>query len=257
MRKAEADQLERRQQAGLYAAAPNATTTANHGLCFELSNPADSNGLYFLTETGVTPKIAGLPRQVCDGLLLLRAREHFALWGAICDQKYGFYWQADQTSFREAAAQLLTSCQRPLGWERPNRSRIRSRPPALAHRGSTGSISSTTPRSTDRARLPFYCHTGLVYKGLIPGRDTDQIGLALAYGQYSYYRILARRDAGQQIQQTYEAVLECDYRIQLDAVRLCPAVPAIRRSARTAPGRRQRDRPRPPHGRDAPELQAS
>ncbi|MEI8342965.1 MAG: carbohydrate porin, partial [Verrucomicrobiota bacterium] len=54
-------------QAGLYAAVPNATNTRNHGLYFELANPPNSNGLYFLTETGVTPKIAGLPGKYAFG----------------------------------------------------------------------------------------------------------------------------------------------------------------------------------------------
>jgi porin len=39
--------------------------------------------------------------------------------------------------------------------------------------------------------VPFYFHTGLVYKGLIPGRDQDQLGVAFAYGNYSYYKQLA------------------------------------------------------------------
>jgi porin len=41
--------------------------------------------------------------------------------------------------------------------------------------------------------LPFYFQTGLVYKGLIPGRDQDQLGVALAYGNYSFYKQLADR----------------------------------------------------------------
>lgn len=36
-----------------------------------------------------------------------------------------------------------------------------------------------------QANLPFYFHTGLVYKGLIPTRDNDQFGIAFAYGDYS------------------------------------------------------------------------
>jgi len=34
--------------------------------------------------------------------------------------------------------------------------------------------------------MPFYFHTGLIYKGLIPGRDQDQTGVAFALGNHSY-----------------------------------------------------------------------
>jgi porin len=46
--------------------------------------------------------------------------------------------------------------------------------------------------------VPFYFHTGLVYKGLIPARDQDQLGVAFAYGNYSYYKQLADERRGGQ-----------------------------------------------------------
>ncbi|TFG76253.1 MAG: hypothetical protein E4H21_06870 [Thermodesulfobacteriales bacterium] len=33
--------------------------------------------------------------------------------------------------------------------------------------------------------FPFFLNGGLVYKGLIPGRDTDYAGFAVVYGKYS------------------------------------------------------------------------
>jgi carbohydrate-selective porin OprB len=42
----------------------------------------------------------------------------------------------------------------------------------------------TTPQNV---AMPFYFQTGLVYKGLIPHRDNDQIGVALGAGFYSSY----------------------------------------------------------------------
>ncbi|HEY5778239.1 MAG TPA: carbohydrate porin, partial [Terrimicrobiaceae bacterium] len=56
---------------------------------------------------------------------------------------------------------------------------------------------------------------GLVYKGLIPGRDQDQLGVAFAYGNYSYYKQIADEQRGRTTQ-VYEAVLEFDYRIQVN-----------------------------------------
>ena len=63
--------------------------------------------------------------------------------------------------------------------------------------------------------LPFYFQTGLVYKGLIPKRDEDQIGVAFAYGNYSYYKQIADESRGRTAQ-IYEAVLEFDYRVQVN-----------------------------------------
>ena len=63
--------------------------------------------------------------------------------------------------------------------------------------------------------MPFYFHTGLVYKGLIPTRDKDQLGAAFAFGNYSYYKILDDYNDGRSVHQTYEAVVEIDYRAQL------------------------------------------
>ncbi len=204
-------------QGGLYAAVPNATNTANHGLYFALADPPDSNGLYFMTEAGVTPKFFGLPGKYAFGSYYF-GLENKSFFGATYDQKFGFYWQADQMLFREpspepagkgpsdgkSVASSGKSFKEPVSMEKPKP-------------GDQGlyffSFLNYAPKYDNT--LPFYFHTGLVYKGLIPGRDTDQLGVAFAYGEYSYYQIVARRDAGQQIQQTMQAVLEVDYRLQL------------------------------------------
>jgi porin len=63
--------------------------------------------------------------------------------------------------------------------------------------------------------MPFYFHTGLIDEGLIPGRDQDQAAVAFALGNYSYNKILADYSAGRTVQ-TYESVLEFDYRIEVN-----------------------------------------
>lgn len=63
--------------------------------------------------------------------------------------------------------------------------------------------------------VPFYFQTGLIYKGLIPTRDQDQMGVAFAYGNYSFYEQEVDEEAGKPVQ-TYEAVLEFDYRFQIN-----------------------------------------
>jgi len=182
-------------QAGLYAAVPNASDTGNHGLYLDLKQPPYRNGLYAMAETGVTPKIAGLPGKYAFGGYYW-GLENTSFSGDIHDQKCGFYWQVDQMLFREpagaGAAPAESTGKQGLYW--------------------IGFL-NYAPRYNNA--LPFYFHTGLIYKGLFPGRDKDQLGAAFALGEYSDDQILARRAAGQTIQQTTESVLELDYRVQL------------------------------------------
>ena len=63
--------------------------------------------------------------------------------------------------------------------------------------------------------MPFYALGGLVYKGLIPDRDEDQIGVAFAYGSYSF-DAQQLDESRRRVPRTDQAVLEFDYRIQLN-----------------------------------------
>lgn len=203
-------------QGGLYAAVPNATNTANHGLYFALAEPPSSNGLYFLTEAGVTPKISGLPGKYAFGTYYWGI-ENASFFGASYDQKFGFYWQADQMLFREPSSDRPAHGKEPSDGKSVEGKDFKEPAAALAP-SKQGlyffSFLNYAPNYDNT--LPFYFHSGLVYRGLIPSRDDDQLGVAFAYGQYSYNQILARREAGREIQQTYEAVLEFDYRVQLN-----------------------------------------
>ena len=62
---------------------------------------------------------------------------------------------------------------------------------------------------------PFYFFTGLLYRGLIPTRDDDQLGIAFAYGNFGEFNQDIQAAANDPVQ-TYEAALECFYRIQLN-----------------------------------------
>ncbi len=44
----------------------------------------------------------------------------------------------------------------------------------------------------------------------------SQLGIVFGYGNYSYYKILTENNRGISVHQTYEAVLEFDYRLQLN-----------------------------------------
>ena len=77
--------------------------------------------------------------------------------------------------------------------------------------GAADSAQGLTPFATvtyapsDRNTFPLFVSTGLVYQGLLPGRDRDIAAFGLAYGQFS--RHLSR--------QVFEMVLEWTYEIGL------------------------------------------
>lgn len=197
-------------QAGLYMAIPGDSSTSNHGLELAGAQPWNRNGWYVLGETGVTPKIAGLPGKYSIGGYYWGI-ENASFFGAKYDGKYGFYAMAEQTLYREPTPDAEAS-----GGKGPDG---KSKVVAAAPKGSTQGLRwlgfvNYAPKY-DNA-LPFFFYTGLVYEGLIPTRDHDQAGIALAYGNYSYYQILANREEGREIVDTYEGVLEFEYRVQVN-----------------------------------------
>ncbi len=66
----------------------------------------------------------------------------------------------------------------------------------------------------DRNTIGFYFDAGLVYTGLIPGRDDDQLGLALGFADLSNGAAQTLFDEGSR-QVGYEAVLELTYVAQI------------------------------------------
>ena len=198
-------------QAGLFLAIPNANNTGNHGLDFQGARPANLNGLYFMAETGVTPRIgpSQLPGKYVFGSYYW-GLENTAYSGEVLDGKYGFYWQADQMLWREPSP----SAALPSGDGKTLKTPTASKP-KLNDQGLRW-FSFFTFAPPNNNAMPFYFHTGLIYKGLIPGRDQDQTGVAFALGNYSYDKIQADYRAGRTVHQTYEGVLEFDYRIQIN-----------------------------------------
>lgn len=200
-------------QAGLYLAIPDAVDTANHGLGLQGAYPPERNGLYFIGETGVTPKIASLPGKYAMGAYYW-GLENRSFFGETYDAKYGFYWQADQMLFREPSAPAPAPLAKGPADGKSFKTPVSVEKPKLSEQGLYAfSFLNYAPKYNNA--LSFYFHTGLVYKGLIPGRDQDQLGVAFALGNYSYYKIVAEEEAGRSIHQTNEAVLEVDYRVQL------------------------------------------
>jgi porin len=206
-------------QAGLYMAIPGSLDKNNHGLYFEGAYPQTSNGLYFVGEAGVTPKLgsAKLPGKYAFGGIYYGV-ENTSFNGQTYDARYALYWQADQMIFREPSPEKQPVGKGPSDGKSAASAKSFKEPvaPECNKPSEQGlyvfSFLSYAPKYNNA--MPFYFHTGLVYKGLIPTRDQDQLGLAFAYGNYSYDKVQASERTGKPVQ-TFEGVLELDYRAQL------------------------------------------
>lgn len=210
-------------QSGLYLAIPNANATSNHGLNFAgYQIDPELNGLYWLTEAGFTPKVSSskLPGKYAAGFIYWGV-ENTSFNGGVTDERTLVYFQIDQQLYREPSreepAPLLAkgpSDGKTATEGKSFKAPVETTKPKLNDQGlSFFSLFNVAPKF--QANLPFYFHAGLSYKGLIPTRDNDQLIVAFAYGSYSSYLQDNQEQRGRPIQ-TYEAVLEFDYRIQLN-----------------------------------------
>jgi len=158
---------------GLYMSYSNPTDPANNGLMFR-GRPQDNNGLFFLGETGVRPELgsARLPGHYAfGGYFYGEDNEDFG------GNKYGFYGQADQMLWREEGEQGLRAF----------------------------SLFYFAPYEDND--FSFYTQAGLVYRGLVPRRDRDQLMAGVATGQYGATEAPA---TGQ------STIVEAGYRVQLN-----------------------------------------
>jgi len=174
----------------------------NHGFNFQGAarfNPNGNgglyqqNGLYNVNEVGWTPKLGA------DKL-----EGHYAVGSYIWGQEntsftptthvqgqtkptafsqnnliWGMYFQADQRLYaeREDSPAATTLKQDPSATSAP-------RPSKTQGLYSFNVFSFTPPQNS---AMPLYFQTGLVYKGPIPHRNDDQVGICLGAGFYSSY----------------------------------------------------------------------
>ncbi len=210
--------------AGLYEAIPEATVYSNHGLDFAgYAQDPNQNGLFAVAETGLTPKIGAskLPGKYVVGSYYY-GLENTSYFGQTYDAKYGFYWQADQMLFREPAKEESAPLAKGPGDGKAvadgksfkEYKTVETEKAKLSDQGLYMINLVTYAPKYDNV-TPFFFYSGLIYKGLIPTRDQDQLGVAFSYGNYSYYKIEAENEAGTSVHQTYEAAVEIDYRVQL------------------------------------------
>lgn len=196
-------------QSGLYLAYPFGPDPLNHGLSFAgyQINPS-LNGIYSLSEIGVTPKIgpSRLPGKYAAGFIYWGV-EKPGFDGVTYDGNFQFYWQADQQLFREPSA--------PVKSPAADGKTFKEIVPAKPNQQGLYLFSTINFAPPVNNLMPFYALGGLVYKGLIPGRDADQTGIAFAYGSYSFDAAQADQARGR-TPRNYQAVLEFTHRVQLN-----------------------------------------
>lgn len=196
-------------QSGLYMAYPLSTIVPTHGLSFQGSRDPDANGLYWLTETGFTPKIGAskLPGRYAAGFLYW-GLDNVGFNGGQYNEKTTVYLQADQMVFREPSPSVETET---LG--KDGKTTVTAEPGKPSNQGlRVFSLFNVAPQANNT--LPFYFQTGLIYEGLIPYRDKDQLGVAFAYGSFSDDKRDQDRSRGN-AEQTDTGALEISYRIQI------------------------------------------
>jgi len=166
----------------LFMAYPRGSSFNNNGLMFQGSPDSSLNDLFFMIETGVTPEIgvAKLPGKYAFGSYYYG--EDNPDFGK---SKYGFYWQADQMLYRESS----------IGEE-------------LTEQGLR-LFSLFTFAPPYNGTYPFYGQAGLVYEGLVPTRDKDQMFGGLGVGTYDQYDV-------DNEDRTYTMVLEGGYRFRVN-----------------------------------------
>lgn len=206
-------------QGGFYLGYPFGNDPFNRALCFAGYQIDPSlNGIYTIAESGFTPEIGAskLPGKYATGFIYFGV-PNTAFNGQEYDGRFQFYWQADQMLFREPSrpgdkeisAHALSEDEKKDLAENILDERL-----PLADQGLYF-FSTINYAPSINNPMPFYVLTGLVYQGIIPGRDDDQLGVAFAYGSFSQDEQQQSLSNGD-VPRNYQAVLEFDYRIQLN-----------------------------------------
>lgn len=175
----------------LFMTYPNSTASTNHGLRFQGSLDPAQNGLWYMGEGGWTPSFGPdkLPGKYAFGGYYYGTPAGQSAWsGSNVPGQYGFYAQADQMLYREASSDSSEK-RSPQGLKMLNLFYF------------TGSEATADV-------YPFYFQSGLVYTGLLPGRDLDLTMISLGCGVYS--------EAAGAPSRSQTAVVECAYRWQVN-----------------------------------------
>jgi hypothetical protein len=208
-------------KAGLFMAYPQATSTDNHGLAFEGFGPDPSqNGVFAIGETGFTPKLGAskLPGKYAFGGFYYE-QDNNSFFGTPYSGFYGFYWQIDQMLFREPSepAPLPQPDAKSVVDDKSGKTFKEPVPPSkpkLSIRDSPSSVSLYLRAQIQQHPALLLSHrsclqgphpTGIMINSWPPSASA---GIASS--------IWGVREKGNVNQPNYTAVLEIDYRIQIN-----------------------------------------
>lgn len=183
--------------AGVYNANPDRIKNKHHGADFSFDGP-----YLVIAETGYHPnsllQSTGLPGSYkIGGYYQSGDFNNFTDPNSTKNGNYGFYILLDQMIYREKGSERYT------------------------HQGLHPFVSLLFAPDSEINTFPFFMNGGLVYKGLIPGRNNDYAGFAVVYGKYSNKIAPTKTQPTEftppQITGTedFEMVLEWMYKIQL------------------------------------------
>ncbi|MGB2692492.1 MAG: carbohydrate porin [Thermodesulfobacteriota bacterium] len=184
--------------AGVYNANPDRTKNKHHGADFGFDGP-----YLVIAETGYHLnslfESGGLPGNYkIGGYYQSGDFNNFADPDSTKNGNYGFYILLDQMVYREKGSEKYL------------------------HQGLHPFVSLLFAPDSEINTFPFFMNGGLVYKGLIPGRDNDYAGFGIVYGKYSNkiaptkrqpteFSLVSEITGGED----FEMVLEWMYKIQL------------------------------------------
>lgn len=186
-----------------------------HGFRWRLDG---ENGFLFLNEAQVRwnhcEESGGLPGQAKAGMWIQTGQLADVLAESTNSGNYGWYFIFDQLLYREPSA--------PFGAPADGKSTVDSKggksfkTPVVLEKSDQGLgwFGRLAFTKEDRNFVNFYFDTGLTYKGLIPARDEDTLGVAFAYAQLGNTARNALIDEGS-IGVGAEMVLEVTYQCQV------------------------------------------
>lgn len=190
-----------------------------HGFRWRLDG---ENGFLFLNEAQARwnhhDEETGLPGQAKAGMWIQTGELADTLAESTNSGNYGWYFILDQMLYREPSAELPS----PAGRSKDGKSVVDPKSgksfkePIRMEKSDQGLgwFGRLAFTKEDRNFLNFYFDAGLTYKGLIPTRDDDTLGIAFAYAQLGNTARNSLVDEGS-VGVGAEMVLEVTYQAQI------------------------------------------
>lgn len=186
-----------------------------HGFRYRLDS---TTGFTFINEAQFRWNHAedesGLPGAIKSGVWFQTGRFADALADSTRSGNLGAYWILDQMLCREPVSSVES---RVSGKGPSDFKNARQSAPIAVEKSDQGLGFFTRIAFTpeDRNYVNFYFDAGLSYKGLIPSRDDDTLGIAFGYAQISNGARSSLRDEGS-TPLGAEMVLEATYQVQVN-----------------------------------------